>query len=124
MCDSIDNYINNIMILSTLEENWDSYGGKEPSNDVLRNVKDFLINMSSAYNDNNVFSKMFIYPTNCGGVQLEFDYGEDKYFEIEFLPSGDVDIYYELNGRCIEKNKVGIDYGRKMLDGFLNKVLG
>jgi hypothetical protein len=70
--------------LTALRENWDSYGGLPPSDDVLVNATRILINLL-----NTDAAAPSIVPTSYGGLQLEWQTETDD-VELRIWPNEQV----------------------------------
>jgi hypothetical protein len=101
----IDN-LDKINNFRKLKKNWNLYNAKKFNPKILDRSIEIL---------NRVDRQPKVFPTSTSTVQLEYDYYENKYLEIEILS----DLYYILK---ISNNKVEKEYETADLNQILEEI--
>ncbi len=80
--------------ISQYENNWNGYGAKPISQQLIFQVKDLL---------NNLKTQPDLFPTACESIQLEYEDDDGNYLEIELFDNNIVHIFRINNGQELEK---------------------
>jgi len=101
----------------TLEDNWDGYGGKKPSNATINNVFLFL---ELLRNNKIIEPKIMLSGNNEIGI-----YWKDKnvyYLEINFENNGLYSYFYEIGKQLFGKEDLTINFIDKELKDIFNNL--
>lgn len=84
-----------LMEFSQLSDNWDEYGAKAPSIQIITKVMEILPKLSKQPD---------IFPTPEGNIQLEYSIGRNRHLNIELLPDATMIIFEMFEDRTATKN--------------------
>lgn len=89
----VDNY-QRLQEISQLKAGWDGHNARPVSERIINRTKELLIELPSGAK---------IYPTGRSTIQIEYNKGEDYYFEIEVFSSS-YEIYWVKGDQEFEGN--------------------
>lgn len=104
-----------LMEFSQLSDNWDEYGAKAPSIQIITKVMEILPKLSKQPD---------IFPTPEGNIQLEYSIGRNKHLNIELLPDATMIIFEMFEDRTATKNSSIFEISalNKRIEDFYGRV--
>ena len=104
-----------LMELSQLSDNWDEYGAKAPSIQIITKVMVILPKLSKQPD---------IFPTPEGNIQLEYSIGRNRHLNIELLPDATMIIFEMFEDRTATKNSSIFEISalNKRIEDFYGRV--
>jgi hypothetical protein len=104
-----------LMEFSQLSDNWDEYGAKAPSIQIITKVMEILPKLSKQPD---------IFPTPEGNIQLEYSIGRNRHLNIELLPDATMIIFEMFEDRTATKNSSIFEISalNKRIEDFYGRV--
>lgn len=104
-----------LMELSRLSDNWDEYGAKAPSIQIITKVAETLPKLPIQPD---------VFPTPEGNIQLEYSIGRNRHLNIEILSNATMSIFEMFENRTATKDILVFDISalNKRIEDFYGRV--
>lgn len=105
--------------ISTLPENWDSYGAAPPDAKIMASARRLLLSLASSAD----VPKPHVNPTPDGGVQFDWERGS-RYFELDVVSPDTAEyLYADPAERAEEEGAVREGESLEIVIGYVRRVI-